>query len=545
MSQFIKDIFLPEKIGQNYLFSKYIVSVAIGKTSIIATKAYIKGNDITVQMIVEEKIEMHGGEEQETDPVSNALKLLFAKIGPYDEVRTIISSSLVIFKELKLPFINREKIEMVVGFEIEPLLPFPLRDAVVDFAIITQNSETKSSDILVTAIQKQHVSEHLSIFETAGITVDKITVDALSLYSLYTAIPSYNSIEGGTALIDVGLHTTRIMLMIDSKLKMIRTLPKGIITVTKKAAADLGITPNEVMEKLIRFGLEAGEPSDYAQKIEAAVGVLWDDINFTFASFTQQFLHSNAMTKIIMLGDGVLIKGFLASFAQKINSATEEFSIESLQEIKRLHIPSDIVVSPITVVSLSGVIETPVTQDYNLEHVEFTKPNYALLIKQLVVAIVLTVAILATLITHYSIQTSKLNKELAASQKEVLTELHNTFKNLDKNVKLYDAIESAEEEVAKQKETWFAFSNPNHATFLQYLLELTNAIDVRSTGLDIEQVSLTESEMILKARVNDYEALKILERELSQSKLFSYVTPQETLQFTMRIVLAPQLEEEV
>ena len=543
MSQFIKDIFLPEKIGANYLFSKIVVGVVIGKTSIIGTKAQLKGVETTIETIIEEKIDLTNAEEPEAERIIRALKSLFSKIGNYDEVRTVLPSSLIVFKELKLPFLSREKISMVIGFEIEPLLPFALRDAVIDFVVVKQNTEDKSSEILVTAVQKQHIIDHLTLFETAEIKTDVITVDTISLYGLYTSIPAYNQLQGGTALIDIGLYTIRITLMINSQLKMIRTLPKGIISITKKAAHDLNTTPNEVMEKLIRFGLEIAEPSDYAQKIEEAAVSVWDDINFTFTSFTAQFLNRTPLTKAIILGDGSLVKGFLASLAQKINIPCEEFHVETLHETKNLKIKNDTIITPINLVSVSSVIDSPITVDYNLEHTEFSKPDNKLLIKQLIVMIVLTVGLFTSLVTHYSLQIKKLNKELVSSQQQALTALKSTFKNLESERTLNDAIEAAQIEVKKQEETWFAFSNQSRASFLQYLLELTSNIDTKSTGFDIEQISLAEKEMILKARVRDYEALKILERELGQSKLFSYVEPQENLQFTMKIMLAPNIEE--
>src|SRR5579872_2520668 len=323
MSTIIKNIFLPERIGTNYIFSKTVVAVSINKTTITATKSYLKGHATTIQLIVEEKLEQGSPQEPDNDRIARTLKMVFEKIGSYDEVHAILPSSLVIFKELKLPFLAREKIKMVIGFEIEPLLPFSLRDAVIDFVITKQNIEDKSSELLVTAVQKQHITEYIALFESVNVGINVITVDTISLYSLYATIPSYEQLRGGTALIDIGLYSTRITLMINAQLKMIRTLPKGIIAITKKAALDLNTTPNEVMEKLIRFGLEATESFDYAQKIELAATSLWDDINFTFTSFASQFLDRNPMTKVIVLGEGSLIKGFLPSLEQKIKTTCE------------------------------------------------------------------------------------------------------------------------------------------------------------------------------------------------------------------------------
>ena len=206
MSQLIKEIFLPEKINNYYLFSKTVVGVEANKTNIIATKTRLKGNESAIELIVEEKIAEEVSEEN-LETTSPTLTSIFSKIGNYDEIHTTIPSSVVIFKELKLPFLTRDKINMVIGFEIEPLLPFSLHDAVIDFIITRQIPEEKSSEILVTAIQKQQIVEHMTMFEAAGLKPAVITVDMISLYGLYKEIPAYSNLEGGTILIDVNPYS--------------------------------------------------------------------------------------------------------------------------------------------------------------------------------------------------------------------------------------------------------------------------------------------------------------------------------------------------
>src|SRR5437763_1853237 len=126
----IKDIFLPEKIGSYYLFSKRIVGIDIGKTHIHATSLRLKGTQIIIEQCYEIPIEAN--QTTNSERVVIALKQLQEKIGSFDELYSSLSSTLIIFKELKLPFLQYEKLKMVVPFEVEPLLPFPASDAVID-----------------------------------------------------------------------------------------------------------------------------------------------------------------------------------------------------------------------------------------------------------------------------------------------------------------------------------------------------------------------------------------------------------------------------
>jgi type IV pilus assembly protein PilM len=541
MSQLIKDIFLPEKIKSYYLFSKTIVGIEINKTSIIATKTRIAGNTSTIETVIEEKIPEEVTEEN-LEKTSPALQAIFSKLGKYDEIHTILPSSVAVFKELKLPFTSREKISMVVGFEIEPLLPFSLRDAILDFIITREIPEEKSSEIMITAVQKQHITQHLQLFEAAGLKPDVITIDIVSLYALYQNMDAYKQLTGGTILIYITSYTTNIILMINGQLKTMRTLPKGIIALTKQIAQDLTKTPQEIIDHLLRFGLEANDNPEYSSAIEKTMTDWWNSIDFTLNAFSRQFLNQQPITKIIFLGKGALIKGLIPFLGQKSGIPCELFNPEYINQNAALTIKNVNTITPINVISVSASLPLPTTVDYNLAQKEFKSADNSLLLKQLIVLVVLTIGLFTTLITHYSLQTRKLTKEINLSEQEALTSLTSTFKALEGETNLSDAIDEAEKEVEEQKKRWFAFSQQSRASFLQYLRELVDKIDKKSTGFNIEQLSIDEDTLTIKAEVRDHDALKVLGRELAQSKLFKPFESPETPQFTLKIPLVTNEE---
>ncbi|HLW72415.1 MAG TPA: pilus assembly protein PilM [Candidatus Babeliales bacterium] len=542
MSQLIKDIFLPEKIKSYYLFSKTIVGIEINKTNIIATKTRIQGTTSTIELIIEEKISEEISEE-DFARTSPTLTSIFSKIGSYDEIHTTLPSSIVVFKELKLPFNSREKIGMVIGFEIEPLLPFSLREAAIDFIITREIPEEKSSEILVTAVQKQQIIQHLAIFEAVGLKPDVITIDMISLYGLYRQIDAYKQLQGGTVLINITAYSTAITLIINGQLKTVRTLPKGIIALTKQIALELNKTPQEIIDHLLRFGLETTANPEYSPVIEKAVADWWDSINFTLTSFSTQLLNRQPMTKIIFLGNGSLIKGLIPFIGQKSGISCELFNIEGIDKDASYTIKNSNLITPLNVISASTTLPLATTVDYNLAQKEFKTSNNSLLLKQLIVLIVLTISLFAILITHYSLQIKKFTAEIHASNNEALTALTSTFKTLEGEKVLSEAIEEAEKEVEEQRKRWFAFSNQSRASFLQHLLELSSKIDKKSIDLNLEQLTIDKDTLTLKAEVRDHDAVKVLARELGQSKLFGPFESPETPQFTMKIPLATSKEE--
>lgn len=588
MSTFIKDILLPEKVKSYYLFSKTVVGIEINKTKIIATKTRIAGTTSTIESIIEEKIsesafapslaESFGGHGEATadkaisntssntsteaenkeetteqeklvlekaDPTSVALTAILAKIGKYDEIHTTLPSSLAIFKELKLPFTSRDKISMVIGFEIEPLLPFPLRDAVVDFIITRDIPEEKSSEILVTAVQKHHIAQHLALFEAAGVNPNVIAIDMIALYGLYRHIDTYKNLQGGTALINITGHSTAITFMINGQLKTVRTLPKGIIALTKQIAQELNKTSQEIIDHLLRFGLEQTDNAEYSATIQKVTGEWWESVNFTLNSFTAQLLNRQPMTKIIFLGNGSLIKGFIPFISQKAGISCELFTVPETIQDPLCTIKNGNLITPFNVISASAALPLPITVDYNLAQKEFVIQDDTLLLKQFIVLAVLTLSLFAALITHYYIQTSKLKEVAQKSEQQALSILKETFKDLEDTKTLdEETLDSARAELEEKQKRWFAFSHQARASFLQYLLELSSKIDRKSIGLQVEQITIAEGILTLKAEVKDYEALKVFERELEQSKLFTLAeAPPETPQFTMRLTLVNNEEQ--
>lgn len=70
-------------------------------------------------------------------------------------------------------------------------------------------------------------------------------------------------------------------------------------------------------------------------------------------------------------------------------------------------------------------------------------------------------------------------------------------------------------------------------TLLEYLLELTSKIDKAAIGLDVEKLIITPDSIVLKAQVKDYDALRTLEHDLEQSKLFYLEQKVHDPKFTM------------
>lgn len=518
----IKNIFIPENIGKNYLFPKRIIGLDIGKTQIHATQIYLKGTTITIEKCLTVSLDNDTTIDY-AERAAKAIKTIVEQLDRYDAIHTAIANPFVVFKELKLPFVGRGALSMVVDFEVEPLLPFALEDAIIDFIITKQLPEEKSSEVLIAAVQKQYIAQHLQPFAIAGIEPDTVIIDMFALYGLYLQIPSYTQLPGPVVLLDIGSQATHIAYIYNGQLRLIRSLPKGTLTIAKHISAVTELPINEATQLLARFGLEQEQDLTHAEAIKNAYTDFWHDISFTLTSFTSQF-EQTSIARILLLGSGSEIKGLPTFISSASEIPCERFTVQELLQSKQVQMHNKQCASSTYIMSLSIAWPTPITAECNLRQKEFALPTRRrLFLKQIIIMAVLAIGLFSTLFIPNILHVNRIKREIRASEHEIVTVLKQKFRTIDEdNDDIDDVISIAEQEINKEEKLWFSLANPARSSFLKYLLEITTSIDKEALGFEIERLMLTETTMTLVAQVRDFEALSLLEKELKKSKLFYF-----------------------
>lgn len=537
----IKNIFLPEKIGSYFLFSKRIVSIDITKMALYGTVVLLKGRTISVEETLTVPIEQ-SYQNQNQEHIVAAIKKVISLVPKYDELRVSFSSAHVFFKELKLPFIEREKIAQIIAFEVEPLIPFPVQDAVIDFIITKTIPEEKSSHILVACVQKTYIADYIALFERAGTNLNTIVIDFFGLIGLLTAIPNYLSDNRSTVVVDFEYNSTKVAYINNGQIRFIRSIAQGINQVVKSVSEALTISMQESLDLIMRFGLTATDSPQSTEVVRTAYKKFFDVVGYTISSFANQSEEKN-ISQVIFFGPESEIKGITDFATELLGMECALFDTQKIASVPHIIIKKNGI--PLShLISFSTAVPWPLLDTFNLVSKEFTPKKTKLLLFQLITFISLVLIIFGLVVTQYTLQIIKIRSEAIQSEQEGLEILKEQFKKIPQDENdLEEVVSLAQKEVESEKETWFAFSYANQARYLQYLLELTSKIDRKTLGFVIQKLTIGEGTIILKAQVKGHESLKILERELRSSSLFSYVEPQDETNFTMHISLAPTIEE--
>ncbi|NBP15133.1 hypothetical protein EBU95_12155 [bacterium] len=232
-------LFAPEQLEGNYLIPTTVVSIVIEHNKLVATVVLLKGTQVTIQKIITEPFE-----ETKTTlslKITQALTTLIKKVGHYDKVITCLPSSLVMFKPFSFPFIDPDKIKMVLGYELEGQLPFSTQDACIDFIITQEHIDPVKADVIIAAAQKKLIEEFLKPFNDAGIAVASLSVDAIGLYNLIMHKKETISLAN-TVIIDLQHDTTKLLFFTHNQLRYIRTLRSGLTVKTDELWPALNFT---------------------------------------------------------------------------------------------------------------------------------------------------------------------------------------------------------------------------------------------------------------------------------------------------------------
>ncbi|MCL4229109.1 pilus assembly protein PilM [Candidatus Dependentiae bacterium] len=529
----LKNVLIPEKIGSYYLVSKRVLGLDIGKSHVRAIQVMLRGRTITTEKVFQEAVE-NGTTPSNQEKIVEALRVIMGQAHKKCVIHTALPSNLMVFKTLRLPFVDREKIAMIINYEIEPLLPFAASDALVDFIITKIHPEDSSSEVLVAAVQKHHVIQHLDMLAQAGIDPEVVTVDMFNLYALYERVPTYQKHMGGVALVDMGFTHTTIAYIFNRQLRMIRSLPRGMNYFAKQVHQDLSISIAESFDLLQRFGLEPNNDLAYSESINKIMSDFVQEIQFTLTSFSSK--DTERLELIVLIGDGAVIKNIERFMTQFTGVRCESFEFNGLftSQVIKNKLPS--IIHNSFAQSLANALPSSLTEQSNLRQKEFVITDTRTFVQQLAVGGVLTVLLVGILGFNYWQRTRLLSHEIQTSQQEIIRALKQHFV-LSQDNDLEELIVSAEEKVKKEEQMWFAFSGQARSSFLKYLLAL-HALDKEGLGLVVDRLDISRGILTLKARVKDYDALRKLEKDLKQSPLFSSIEPQEKTDFTMRITLA-------
>ncbi|MFH1254328.1 MAG: type II secretion system protein GspL [bacterium] len=492
----IKNIFLPEKIGNKRIIAQRIVGLALQDETVTLALVYAKRSKTIVEELLSEKLSSDVNLSY-AQRASEAIKKIMLHVKNFDQIRIAIPASIVTFKELQVPFDDVEKIRMVLDYEIESMLPFSISNAVIDFIITKHNKEQKSTQVLVAAVQNQDLQAELDIYTQAGVEPSHITIDLFATYGLYKQISDYASIEKGSILVEVGETSTRIAFLQNGELRLTRTMPRGIISIVKNISEESGMDAEKVKEHLDLNGVNSLGGDALAKIFQNQFINFFNDIQFTLNSFSLKLNFYDEITKIIFTQKANQVKGFVKLCSDTLQIPCESFDWRKVFEIKSVkkHL-KNIDYGAVDFVTAIGTAIPCYEQDqFDLRRKSFVLVDYKLVSKQIIAVVVLLTTMFLAIGVHGYMQISTLRNTLDKTEKTEISRLKAIFPkdHMPKKQTLQAFVQEAQKLVREKTDLWSAFRK-ERLNPLEIMLELTNIADKTRNNIYFTDLSINSKD---------------------------------------------------
>ena len=148
---------------------------------------------------------MREGEVADDAAVTEAVGRLRAEVGLKKvSVRLGLASPRVVVRQIEMPLMSRDELGSALKFQAAELIPIPLDDAVLDFAILGPASPGDGGEqrmnVLLAAVQEATVLRLVQAVEAGGLQVSAVDLVPLALIRpLARAVPDLALVGAGAA----------------------------------------------------------------------------------------------------------------------------------------------------------------------------------------------------------------------------------------------------------------------------------------------------------------------------------------------------------
>lgn len=156
----------------------------------------------------------------EAKGLEGVLDRLFAKT-VYGGAECVMSmpAKAISYRNIKLPFRDRRKIDQTIAFELEPLIQHPIQEVYFDYV---KNDTHDGAELFTAIVEKSFLDERLKILSNYCRSVAIIDVDAAAC-----AVRASSAERKSFILLDIGMKNTAAVFVNHGKIAQMRYLAFG------------------------------------------------------------------------------------------------------------------------------------------------------------------------------------------------------------------------------------------------------------------------------------------------------------------------------
>ncbi|MBZ0270856.1 pilus assembly protein PilM [bacterium] len=482
---------------------------------------------------------------------ADAVRSLLARPGlVFDEIVCALPGQLVSTRVLTFPFTQRAKIQQVLRFEIEDLVPFDMDDMALSWQVI--GSRKNESRVLVSAVRRQDIARFLRQLADVGVDPRALTMTTSAL-----SVTAANAVRGRVApyaAVDLGASSVDVVIFEGPRLVSVRSIPEGFHDVAERLGQALGLPADKaraLVEQVARIFPENERPADarvarLSDEIKRALAPLVGRLRQTLRATEKD--HEFRVDTLFVAGGGSRVPGLSEYLAAELGVAVEplrtfapeaEGLVTENEETDATYAQSlGLALATATTVPLRGL---------NFRAGEFAYHKIAQAVQGSLKALGIMAGILAALFIVLVLQARSVQAKRVEAIESAARKLYvDAFKQQPPPTGDVAAAFKAQVSQVQAKARLLGFFGEKNQRALDIIRAMSNAIP-KEIFVEIKQMDVKPEWIKIEALTDTFQTVNKIETELQKNAIFYDVTredakktPDDKIKFKLTIHLVPK-----
>ena len=209
---------------------------------------------------------------------------------------------------IDMPKLSEKEMESAIQFEAKKYVPLPFSDVTLSWTVISDNEDGTTCKVLLIAVPKQIRDIYVKLFQQAGLNLEIIEIEALSLIRCLVLEKDKNDV-----IIDIGARVTGLNFVRHGTLQLTRNLGIGGDTITERIAQALNLSMPRAEQFKRDFGLRN---TDFLpEAVKPVLAMMKNEISQIMGIYKA---HNVAVDRIIVVGGGAALPGITDYFPAEL-----------------------------------------------------------------------------------------------------------------------------------------------------------------------------------------------------------------------------------
>jgi len=297
---------------------KRLVGLDVGSYAVKAIEVVLQGSTPVVTAFGCAQVQ---GESGQRDAILGALSSGNIR---HKRVVTSVSGRSVIVRFVVLQNMPDAELQKAIQYEADKYIPFEADQVVIDYQRLGESQDGKEIRVLLAAVKRSLVDEHIQLIKEAGLESAAIDYDSFALGNAFELRARDNGLavadREALALVDVGATKSNIMIMGEAPY-FTREVPLAGNEITKAISTRLGVA-SEAAEQL------KARPQENEAEIGEAVGPVLEDLanEISLCLDYCENQHDKEVRQVFLSGGGSMVPGIEDFLDRALNRKVERWN---------------------------------------------------------------------------------------------------------------------------------------------------------------------------------------------------------------------------